>query len=129
MAASSRRRRASGKVTSSPHTLVGWAKARKACSLRMDRMVRAPCPRGWFTSGASESHRNEFVVIDRLRVGNHAEGAELLERMPNDVDRLRAKRAVGGKAADLRVVNPRRDGRLDVDSSRLGLHHEILVGA
>src|SRR5256885_4745059 len=85
----------------------GWAKARKACSLRMDRMVRAPCPRGSFTSGASESHRNEFVVIDRLRVGNHAEGAELLERMPNDVDRLRAKRAVGGKAADLRVVNPR----------------------
>src|SRR5262245_45834064 len=64
---------------------------------------------------SSESHRDELVVVDRLRLRHGAKDSEFLERMPNHVDRRRAPGAVDREARDLRVVDFRGDTGLDLD--------------
>src|SRR5262245_44429854 len=64
---------------------------------------------------SSESHRDELVVVNRFRLRHGAEDSELLERMPDDVDRRRVPGAVDREARDLRVVNFGGDAGLDLD--------------
>src|SRR5262249_244312 len=64
---------------------------------------------------SSESHRNELVVVDRLRLRHGGEDSELLERMPDHVDRRRAPGAVDRETRDLRVVDFGGDAGLDLD--------------
>src|SRR6516225_11856695 len=95
-----------------------------ASAMAVSRCRRLACA-GMLPS--SESHRNELVVIDRLRLRHGAEDSELLERMPDDVDRRRAPGPVAREAGDLRVVDFGGDAGLDLDGLGLGCHDEILV--
>src|SRR5258708_12541064 len=78
-------------------------------------------------SPSSESYWNELVVVDRLGLRHGAEDSELLERMPDDVNRRRAPGAVDREAGDLRVVDFGGDAGLDLDGPGLGCHAEIFV--
>src|SRR5271163_3644736 len=54
---------------------------------------------------SSKPHRDELVGVECLGVGHGGQGAQFLERGPDDVDRLRIPGAVRGEARDLRVVD------------------------
>src|SRR6516165_2906403 len=56
-----------------------------ASAMAVSRCRRLACAG---MSPSSESHRNELVVVDRLGLRHGAEDSELLERMPDEVDRL-----------------------------------------
>src|SRR5258705_8223554 len=74
-------------------------------------------------------HRHERVVVDRLRVGDSAEDTELLERMPDHIDRRRAPGTVAREAGDLRIIDLCSNAGLDLDGPRLRRHDGILVCA
>src|SRR5207253_10872651 len=99
------------------------------CSMPASAMAVSRCRRlaSAGMSPSSESYRNELVVVDRLGLRHGAEDSELLERMPDDVDRRRAPGAVAREARDLRVVDFGGDAGLDLDGPGLGCHDEILV--
>src|SRR5215468_12610128 len=76
---------------------------------------------------ASESHRNELIVVDRLRLRHDGQDSEFPQRMPDHVDRRRIPGTVGRETRNLRVINFRGDAGLDLDGLGFGRHHELLV--
>src|SRR5258705_7591467 len=71
---------------------------------RADAVVAPPA---FPASVTSEFHRYELVVVDRARIRQRFEDAELLERFPDHLDGYRIPRAVAREAVDLRVVDSR----------------------
>src|SRR5262245_5241087 len=70
----------------------------------------------------SELHRHELVVVDRARVRQRVEDAEILERLADHLDRHRVPGAITRKSVDLRIVNPVHDAFAHVDRLGRNLH-------
>src|SRR3954471_627310 len=76
----------------------------------------------------SDFYRRKLVVVDRLRFRDEVENAEVLQRIPNDVDGLRIPSAVGGEAPNLGVVNFGDDTLAHLNNARARLHGSSLIG-
>src|SRR4051812_48549314 len=108
---------ATSAATASSAAALRAAKARSAPSRARAAAIAAPMPRlapvtiatlpARLTPPPSELHRDEAIAIDRLRLGQRLQDAELDQRVADDVDRRRAEGAVVGHHLHLLVVAPR----------------------
>src|SRR4051812_44339530 len=99
--------------------------AARASSSRADRSGTFALSR---SAATSDFYRDELVVVDRFRFRDEVENAEVLQRIPNDVDGLRIPSAVGGEAPDLGVVNFGDDTLAHLNNARARLHGSSLIG-
>src|SRR5262245_29560050 len=75
----------------------------------------------------SKLHRHELVVVDRARIWQRIEDAEILERFADHFDRHRIPRTVAREAVNLRIVDAVHDAFAHVDRLGRDLHSLGLV--
>src|SRR5215467_12343327 len=76
----------------------------------------------------SQVYRDELVVVNRFRLRNEVEDAEVLERIADDIDRHRIPRTVAREAGHLRVIDSRRDALSHLHHLGARFHREVLIG-
>src|SRR5215468_24886 len=91
------------------------------------RVVLVNASACWCSVVTSQVYRDELVVVNRLRLRNEVEDAELLERVADDVDRDRVPGAVGREIGHLRVVDLGRNALAHLHHPGARLHGEVLV--